>query len=127
MLLSKLVSAAVHSQAMHKERLWQTPVLALCGLLFFFALHAKIAVYNGGAPAKVTPSTASKLWASGQKMQVPSVGSSSNALFWVALFCLFGLYLNRVGRVQNVLIAPHPIDLTLRYRRRLLRPPPTQA
>lgn len=112
---------------MHNERLWHTPVLALCGLLFFFALHAKIAVYNGGIPAKVTPSTASKLWINGQKMQVPSVDSSPNALFWIALFCLFGLYLNRVGRVQSVALTASRTDLTLRYRRRFLRPPPIQA
>ena len=42
-------------------------VVALCVLVFMFALHAKTAVYNGGAPAKVTPSTASKLWLNGQK------------------------------------------------------------
>ena len=50
------VSAAVISRSVHTQRFWQTPVLALCGLLFFFVLHAKIAVY-GGAALKVTPST----------------------------------------------------------------------
>ena len=125
-VIIKPVSAAVISRSVHTERLWQTPVLALCGLLFFFALHAKIAVY-GGPPLKVTPSTASKLWANGQKMQGASVDSSPNALFWVASFCLCALCLNRVGRVQRVLITPYPADPTLRYRRRFLRPPPIQS
>lgn len=41
------MSAAVNSQTVHNERLCHTSVLALCSLLFFFTLHAKIAVYSG--------------------------------------------------------------------------------
>ena len=55
---------------MQHERLWRGLLLMLCALVFMFALHAKTAVYNGSAPAKVTPSTASKLWLNGQKMEV---------------------------------------------------------
>ena len=102
-------------------------MLALCGLVFFFALHAKLAVYNGGAPVKVTPSTASKLWTNGQKMQVRLDDSIANALFWMALLCFCGLYLRSVGCVQSVVLTAPFNDLTLRYRRRFLRPPPVQA
>jgi hypothetical protein len=114
------------AQTEHHERLWRTPLLALCGLVFFFALHAKIAVYNGGAPVKATPSTASKLWINGQKMQVRSGDSSPSALFVVTLLCLYGMFLQSVG-VQSVLLTAPPNDLTLRYRRRFLRPPPVLA
>ena len=44
------------------------PVM-FCVLVFFFALHAKTAVYGAASHSKVTPSTASKMWVSGQKMQ----------------------------------------------------------
>jgi hypothetical protein len=99
-------------------------MLALCGLVFFFALHAKIAVYNGGTPLKVTPSTASKLWVSGQKLQLPAVDSSSSAIFWMTVLCLWGLYLQRERRVQSAFLAPRPNSLTLRHLHPFLRPPP---
>jgi len=111
----------------HNQRLWRTPMLALCGLVFFFALHAKIAVYNGSSPVKATPSTASKLWINGQKMQVQSIDSGPAAFFWLVLLCLCGLYLQSVDRVQSVALTAPPNDLTLRYRRRFLRPPPVKA
>ena len=106
--------------------MWRTLMLGLCGLVFFFALHAKVAVYNDGIPVKATSSTASKLWINGQKMQVRSVDSGPTALFWVALLCLFGLYLQRVGHVQSITLTALPNDLALRYRRCFLRPPPVQ-
>ena len=114
----------VDCQAVHNGRLWRTPMLALCGLVFFFALHAKIAVYNGGAPLKVTPSTASKLWVSGQKLQLPAVDSSSSAIFWMTVLCLWGLYLQRERRVQRAFLTPRPNNLTLRHLHPFLRPPP---
>lgn len=102
-------------------------LLALCALVFLFALHAKTAVYNGGAPAKVTPATASKLWLSGQKMEVRSVDSSAGVLFWMMALCLFGLCLQRESGVQSVFLAPLPRNLSLRYVQRFLRPPPIQG
>jgi hypothetical protein len=103
-------------------------MLVLCGLVFFFALHAKIAVYNGGAvPVKATPSTASKLWLNGQKLQVPSVDSSSSAIFWMTVLCLWGLYLQREGRVQSAFLTPPPSNLVLCHLHPFLRPPPVQA
>jgi hypothetical protein len=115
------------AQTEHQERLWRALLLALCGLVFFFALHAKIAVYNGGAPVKATPSTASKLWVNGQKMQVRSDDSSPSALFVVTLLCLCGMFLQSVERVQSAVLTAPPNDRTLRYRRRFLRPPPVLA
>jgi len=102
-------------------------MLALCGLVFFFALHAKIAVYNGGAPVKLTPSTASKLWVNGQKLDLLTDDSSSSAVFWMAFFCLWGLYLQRERRVPQVFLTPRPSNLTLRHLHPFLRPPPVQG
>ena len=121
------VLLAVNSQAVPNERRWRTPMLGLCGLVFFFALHAKIAVYNGGTPVKVTPSTASKLWLNGQKLQIPSVDSSSGALFWMRALCLWGLHLQQERRVQRALLTPPPSNLALRHLHPFLRPPPVQV
>ncbi len=113
---------------MQNERLWRTLLLALCVLTFMFALHAKTAVYNGDAPAKVTPSTASKLWLSGQKMEVRSADPGTRLLFWMATLCLLcGVYLRRAPRVQGAFVPPAPRDFALRHLRRFLRPPPVQA
>lgn len=96
----------------------------LCALVFLFALRAKTLVYNGGAPAKVTPSTASKLWLSGHKMEVRSTDSGNSILFWMAVLCLFQLFLCREPGVQSVFQTPPPTDLSRRYLHRFLRPPP---
>ena len=118
---------AVNLRIVQNERLWRALLLTLCVLVFMFALHAKTAVYNGGAPAKATPSTASKLWLNGQKMEVPSVDSSGGMLFWMAVLCLVGLYLHRELRVRSAFLAPPPRNLPLRQMHRFLRPPPVQA
>jgi hypothetical protein len=118
---------SVNMQTTHNGGLWRKLLLALCALVFFFALHAKTALYNGAAPVKVTTSTASKLWLNGQKMQVQSVDSSACALFWMAVFCLCGLYLHREPFVQSPVLVPPSSTLTLHYLRRFLRPPPFQA
>ena len=103
-------------------------LLVLCALVFMFAWHAKTAVYHGGAPAKITPSTASKLWLGGQKMEVLSVDSAGSAiLFWMAALCLFTLFLHREPLVRSVFATPPPRNFSLRYVRRFLRPPPVQG
>lgn len=106
--------------------LWRATLLWLCALVFFFALHAKVAVYNGGAPAKVTPSTASKLWLSGQKMEAQSLPCTGVILFWIAFTCLFSLYLHREPKVRSAFVIPLPNNLRLRHLSRFLRPPPSQ-
>jgi hypothetical protein len=112
---------------MHNKTLRRALLLMLCALVFLFALRAKTAVYNGGAPVKVTPSTASKLWLSGQKMEVRSVDSGSATLFWMAVLCLFTLYLHREPRVQSVFLIPPPTDRSRQYLHRFLRPPPVRS
>ncbi len=93
---------------MYDERFQRVLLLALCVLVFLFALHAKTAAYNGGAPAKVTPSTASKLWVSGQKMEAPPVEPGSSVLFCMIFLCLFALNLQRQSLTQTAWITPAP-------------------
>ena len=91
---------AVNLRTMKTKMRWRAQLIMLCALVFMFALHAKTSVYSGTGPAKVTPSTASKLWLSGQKMEVQSVDSGSGMLFWMAVLCLVGLYLHRELRAR---------------------------
>lgn len=107
--------------------MWHAQLVVLCALVFVFALHAKTAVYNGGVRTNVTPSTASKLWLSGQKMEVQAADSASGVLFWVAALCLYGVYLHREARVRSAFLPPPPRILTERYMQSFLRPPPVQV
>jgi hypothetical protein len=117
----------VNPRNMQNERLRRVLLLTLCALVFLFALRAKTEVYNGSAPAKMTPSTASKLWLSGQKMEVRSVDSGTGVIFWMVVLCLIGLYLHRELRVQGAFLTPPPKSLLLWQIHRFLRPPPVQA
>ena len=103
--------------------------VGFCILVFLFALHAKTAVYGGVAQTKVTPSTASKLWVGGQKMQPGIVSPASAPLFLVVFLSLFllGLQLVRQPRLQSSLILASPSNLRLRYLHRFLRPPPVRS
>jgi len=106
---------------------WRTLAIVFCALVFFFALHAKTAVYNHGAPAKLTPSTSSKLWSSGQKMETGPFASDGGRLLWMALFCLLQPYFRREPRTHSVFLPPPPSDRQLRHLHRFLRPPPVLA
>ncbi len=107
------------------EKLRRVLLLTLCFFVFLFVLRAKTEVYNGGSPVKVTPSTASKLWLSGQKMEIKSVDSSTGVLFWMALLLLVGLALQREPNLQQVALVPAPTRSSLRQLHRFMRPPPS--
>jgi len=116
----------VSLRIMQNRVLWRTLGLAFCALVFFFALHAKTAVYEGSA-AKITPSTASKLWVSGQKLEIPTLKSCTGTLlFWMAAICLLSLYFHNERLAQSVFVVPAPKDRPLRHLHRFLRPPPFQ-
>ncbi len=115
----------MHLRITQKEVLWRVLVVVFCALVFFFALHAKTAVYNSSAP-KITPSTASKLWVSGQKTETHSLESSTNLWFWMTLFCLFSLRFRSERMVKTAFVAPVPRNRPLCYLHRFLRPPPVQ-
>lgn len=102
-------------------------LLSMCALVFMFALRAKTSGYNGDAPPKVTPSTASKLWLSSQKMEVQSVDTSTAIQFWMTVVCLFALFLNCEPGVRDLHLIPAPSRVALQYLHRFLRPPPVLA
>ena len=113
---------------MHNKALWRIVAFAFCVLVFFFALHAKTAVYNGGAPAKVTPSTSSKLWLSGNKVEVRSPDLASGAMmFWMTVVCLFRVYIRREPKLQAAFLTPPPRSFPLQQLHLFLRPPPVQS
>ena len=118
---------SVNLRIMQNKGLWRALAIAFCALVFFFALHAKTAVYSGGASAKLTPSTACKLWPSGQKMEAQSFSAGGGVLFWMSVLCLFGPFFRREPRVNSAFLAPPPYYLPLRYLHRFLRPPPVLA
>jgi hypothetical protein len=95
--------------------------------VFFFALHAKTSLYNNGTPAKLTPSTASKLWTSGQKMEAQPLAASSAVLFWIAALFLLQPNSRRPLPIRNTVFVPAPRNLALRHLHRFLRPPPVIA
>ncbi|MGA2905581.1 MAG: hypothetical protein ABSD98_17280, partial [Candidatus Korobacteraceae bacterium] len=76
---SRQAKQALNLRIMQNKTLWRAMPVAFCALVFFFALHAKTAVYNAGPAGKLTPSTACKLWSSGQKMQAQSQSQSFDA------------------------------------------------
>src|SRR5579884_4069570 len=76
----------------NSQKLRSALLLAICFLLFLFVLQAKTGMYNGNSQAKVTPTTASKLWADGLKWEAPSVSSTTAILFWMVSLFLLALY-----------------------------------
>jgi hypothetical protein len=112
---------------MNVNVLWRVQLLTLCALVFLFAFHAKTAVYKSGAPASVTPSTSSKLWLNGQKMEVRSLDFSAAGMFWMAVLCLYGVYIYHDPLLRSAFILPAPTNLRLLYLHRYLRPPPVQG
>jgi hypothetical protein len=115
---------AVNLRIMRNKNLWRALAVGFCALVFFFALHAKTALYNNGALGKLTPSTSSKLWTSGQKMEAPPVSVNTGVLLWIAALLLLQPSLRRLLPISNTLFVRPPGNLPLSERHRFLRPPP---
>jgi hypothetical protein len=113
------------SRTGYSKALSRAVQIALCVVVFLFAFHAKTAAYTGSASVKVTPTTSSKLWLNGQKMEVRSVQASSNVLFAMTLLCLVGLSIKRETPVEAVVVTP--LRSNLRHIQRFFRPPPVHA
>ena len=107
---------------MNSQKLRSILLLAICFLLFVFVLQAKTAVYD--AHVKVTPTTASKLWADGHKWEAPSISSSTVILFWMASLFLLALSRRPERRACNVRQTVYPRLSSRQHLERFLRPPP---
>lgn len=114
----------VDAQLAPTRKLRSAVTLLLCLLVFFFALHAKLAVYNGSAGAKATPSTASKLWAGGQKLEDRAHRYDSTPLLVFAVVWLCALCLRRECHVASPVVVPAADSLRRWHLHRFLRPPP---
>jgi hypothetical protein len=101
--------------------LWRVLLVLACVLVFSFALHAKVAVYDHGS--RPQPSTSSKLWLTGLRTDLPST-TSLISLFWLATF-LTGLI--SWWSEQRYHAVSETVARELRrqqYLHRFLRPPP---
>src|SRR5215472_3114277 len=100
---------------------WRVLLLLACVLVFSFALHAKVAVYDHGSQPQ--PSTSSKLWIAGLKPELPSA-TSLFSLFWFATFlvCLISWRLEQRYHADRVIVAREL--RRQQYLHRFLRPPP---
>ena len=102
---------------------WRLLLLVACLLVFAFALHAKVAVYQSSAAPQT--STSAKLWISGEKMSAPAL-SSSACLLWFATLVVLIFPLRRETRIEVVERAPAVLLARQLFMQRFLRPPPSR-
>jgi hypothetical protein len=100
---------------------WRILLLVACVLVFSFALHAKVAVYDHGSQPQ--PSTSSKLWLTGLKTELPSA-SSLLSLFWFAAFLICLISWQFEPRYHAVCGTLARELRRQQYLHRFLRPPP---
>lgn len=99
---------------------WRLLLLAACVLVFAFALHAKVSVYQQGS--HIDTSTSLKLWLAGER-QLSQPVSQGLTVFWTAVL-IWLLYKQSDVRHATSYRTPAPIQLSQRYLHRFLRPPP---
>ena len=68
---------------------WRLLLLVACVLVFAFALHAKVSVYQQGG--HIDTSTSSKLWLDGDR-QVSQPISQSLTVLWLASLLIYFLH-----------------------------------
>jgi len=92
-----------------------------CVLVFTFAFHAKVAVYHhSGHP---DTSTASKMWLTADRGQLPTQISEFSVLLFLLWFSLL-VQCQAVRHQQEHRSRPVPSPLTQLNLRRFFRPPP---
>ena len=104
-------------------RRWWYAVYMLCICVFLLSLNAKMSAYD--PPAHANPSTTSKLWANGAKMEIRSAVTFS-PLMWLAAPILFALHLlfATASRRHEVRYTSRPLITPQFTPFRFLRPPP---
>jgi hypothetical protein len=98
---------------------WRLLLLASCVLVFSFAFHAKVSVYQH--PTHVDGSTSSKLWLNGEK---PQAISSSLPAIWLFAFLASLVFRQVQTAYESAYRAPAPVYVGRLYLQRFLRPPP---
>src|SRR5271157_464342 len=99
---------------------WRLLLVAACVLVFAFALHAKVSVYQQGS--HIDTSTSSKLWLDGERQVSQPISQSLTVFRTSLLICL--LYKQSERRYDAVYRTPAPVQLSQLYLHRFLRPPP---
>ena len=115
---------AVRNLIKHPTIRWLL-LLAACLVVFFFAFHAKVGAYDHGLGAKPTAATASKLWADGQKAEVPSI-TSTLIVLWFAVILLYKVHLCRAPRIVKPRREPALARVSLLGAHSFRRPPPAR-
>jgi len=101
---------------------WRILLLLACVLVFSFALHAKLAVYEHAQPH---PSTSSKLWNDTAKFQTTPL-TPTTPLIWLAVFLSAVFCLKNSARCDAARISVAIERPQQQYLQRFLRPPPSR-
>jgi len=107
----------------NRGHLWRWCVAFVCLLVFLFALHARLELYGHGFNTRIHPCASSK-W---------RIENTTTKIFiaaivvWFAAAITYRLLFDGEPILQQVLNALIPHDVSLLYRERFLRPPPTFA
>jgi len=80
--------------------------IALCILVFFFAFHAKTAVYRNGSVTRLAPATSSKLWLKAQERKVETPVLPNLTLLFCVLLFLQQLLPQRLSSVHMLALPP---------------------
>jgi|GEM_PF-2753236 len=100
---------------------WRLLLLAACVLVFAFALHAKVSVYQQGD--HVDTSTSSKLWLDGDRQGSHPISQSFTVL-WLSSLLIYFLHKHSERFCDSICRTPAPALLSQLYLHRFLRPPP---
>lgn len=97
-------------------------LLLSCILLFYFAFHAKTAVYHN--PSHLDGSTSSKLWLNGGKLE-SDVAVFDSLVLWALALLLLLPSISSKQAYPLLRVAPVTVRSKKQYLARFLRPPPT--
>jgi len=98
--------------------------VAFSVLVFFFALHAKTAVYGRSSSANITTATASKMLGTTQKLDGRAVQSQTTPVFWLLFVSILSFSLHRRTWLSSAVTLRPANNIPLWQLQRFLRPPP---
>jgi hypothetical protein len=102
---------------------WRFLLVLACVLVFAFALHAKVSVYDQSTQPQT--STSAKLWLNGERTTIQPHSPSISVLWFATLLVwLFSEYPEM--RLAAVVRTPGTVRARQLYLHRFLRPPPVR-